>query len=213
MTVTAGRFGASLRRDLAPFFIFGFLSYNYIMGKELATAIFGSGCFWCTEAIFQRLKGVESVESGYAGGHTNNPTYEQVSAGNTGHAEAIQIKFDPTQIKYADLLSVFFATHDPTTLNRQGNDIGSQYRSAIFYTTDEQKVESEKYISTYIRDIYQTPIVTEIGKLDKFWPAESYHQRYFDQHQNKPYCQLVISPKIAKLRQKFAGLLNKDVQN
>ncbi|MBI4049247.1 MAG: peptide-methionine (S)-S-oxide reductase MsrA [Candidatus Doudnabacteria bacterium] len=174
---------------------------------NLETAVFGGGCFWCTEAIFLRLKGVKSVQSGYAGGHTDNPTYEQVSKGDTGHAEAIQIVFDPSQIKYADLLNVFFATHDPTTLNRQGNDVGTQYRSAIFYTADKQKAEAEKYISEYIHDIYQAPIVTEVSKLSKFWPAESYHQRYYDSNQNKPYCQLVISPKLAKLRQKFSSLL------
>ncbi|HEX9503194.1 MAG TPA: peptide-methionine (S)-S-oxide reductase MsrA [Patescibacteria group bacterium] len=178
-----------------------------MIGK-LQTAIFGGGCFWCTEAIFLRLKGVESVDSGYAGGHVTNPTYEQVSMGNTGHAEAIQIEFDPSIVKYADLLNVFMATHDPTTLNRQGNDVGEQYRSAIFYTTDQQRDEANAFIKQLENDgVYDDPIVTEVKPLDKFWPAESYHRRYYDQNQNKPYCQLVISPKIAKLRAKFAPLL------
>ncbi len=171
-------------------------------------AVFGGGCFWCTEAIFTRLKGVESVESGYAGGHTQNPTYKEVSAGDTGHVEAIQIEFDSSIIKYKDLLNVFFATHDPTTLNRQGNDVGTQYRSAVFFTSPEQKKEAEDFIKKLDEEkVYEDQIVTEVTKLDKFYPAESYHKRYYDQNQNKPYCQFVISPKIAKLRAKFAPLL------
>jgi peptide-methionine (S)-S-oxide reductase len=178
------------------------------MDNELQTAVFGGGCFWCTEAIFIRLKGIESVESGYAGGHLPNPTYEQVSMGNTGHAEAIQIKFDPGVIQYKDLLNVFFATHDPTTPNQQGADIGEQYRSAIFYTSNEQLDEALAFIKQLEAErVYGNPVVTEIKPLDKFWPAESYHRRYYDQNQNKSYCQVVISPKIAKLRSKFAPLL------
>jgi len=176
--------------------------------QKLETAVFGGGCFWCTEAIFTRLRGVESVESGYAGGQVPNPTYEQVSMGNTGHAEAIKIEFDPDIIKYTDLLNVFFATHDPTTLNRQGNDVGEQYRSAIFSTTVTQRQEAIDFIKQLETDgVYEDPIVTEVSPLDKFWPAESYHRRYYENNQNKPYCQIVISPKIAKLRQKFAPLL------
>jgi peptide-methionine (S)-S-oxide reductase len=175
---------------------------------KLETAVFGGGCFWCTEAIFTRLKGVESVESGYSGGETDNPTYEKVSAGNTGHAEAIEIQFDSSIIKYEDLLNVFFATHDPTTLNRQGNDVGTQYRSAIFYASPEQKKSAEEYIKKLESEgVYDDLIVTEVTVLRKFWPAESYHKRYYDQNQSKPYCQFVISPKIAKLRAKFASLL------
>jgi peptide-methionine (S)-S-oxide reductase len=175
---------------------------------EFNKAIFGGGCFWCTEAIFTRLKGVESVESGYAGGHVDNPTYEQVSNGDTGHAEAIQIEFDPSVIQYKDLLNVFFATHDPTTLNRQGNDVGTQYRSAVFYTSNEQRDEARAFIKQLEDEgTYDDPIVTEVAALNKFWPAESYHRRYYDQNENKPYCQFVISPKIAKLRAKFAPLL------
>jgi peptide-methionine (S)-S-oxide reductase len=178
------------------------------MQKELETVVFGGGCFWCTEAIFTRLRGVESVESGYAGGHTQNPTYEQVSGGDTGHAEAIRIEFDPAQIQYEDLLNVFFAMHDPTTLNRQGNDVGTQYRSAVFYTTDEQKKKVDDFIKQLEADcVYDGPIVTEVTKLDKFWPAESYHQRYYENNESKPYCAVVISPKIAKLRQRFTPLL------
>jgi peptide-methionine (S)-S-oxide reductase len=176
--------------------------------NNLEIAVFGGGCFWCTEAIFQRLRGVESVESGYAGGHTANPTYEEVSNGNTGHAESIKIEFDSSVIEYKDLLNVFFATHDPTTLNRQGNDIGTQYRSAIFYTSDEQRDTAEKFIKELEDNAtYEDPIVTEVKSLDKFWPAESYHQRYYNNNQSKPYCQFVINPKIAKLRQKFTPLL------
>jgi peptide-methionine (S)-S-oxide reductase len=176
--------------------------------NNLEAAVFGGGCFWCTEAVFIRLKGVESVESGYAGGQTENPTYEQVSSGDTGHAEAIKIQFDPNVIQYADLLNVFFATHDPTTLNRQGNDVGTQYRSAVFYTTLEQKQAALQFIKQLQDDgIYDDPIMTEVTPLSKFWPAESYHRRYYDQNQNKPYCQFVINPKIAKLRAKFASLL------
>lgn len=188
------------------------------MDKHLETAVFGGGCFWCTEAIFMRLKGVESVESGYAGGRINNPSYEQVSMGNTGHAESIKIEFDPSVISYADLLNVFFATHDPTTLNRQGADVGTQYRSAVFYTTPQQKQAAEEFIKKLDdEETFDSPIVTEVSPLNPapfaspkgagFWPAESYHQRYYDQNQNKPYCQVVIDPKIAKLRAKFAPLL------
>jgi peptide-methionine (S)-S-oxide reductase len=178
------------------------------MENNKVTAVFGGGCFWCTEAIFMRLKGVESVESGYAGGQLSNPTYEQVSMGNTGHAESIQIEFDPKIISYADLLNVFFATHDPTTLNRQGNDVGEQYRSAIFYTDEKQRDEALAFIKKLDEDgVYDDPIVTEVSALNKFWPAESYHRRYYDQNQNKPYCMFVINPKLAKLRAKFAHLL------
>jgi len=178
------------------------------MEKELETAVFGGGCFWCTEAIFTRLKGVESVISGYAGGNTDNPTYEQVSAGNTGHAEAIQITFDPEAIKYGDLLNVFFATHNPTTPNQQGNDIGTQYRSSIFYTTDQQRDTAQAFIRNLDNDkTFSDPVVTEVASLTKFWPAESYHQRYYQLNESKPYCAVVIGPKIAKLREKFSLLL------
>lgn len=164
------------------------------------TAIFGGGCFWCTEAIFQNLKGVVSVKPGYAGGQMPNPSYEDVSTGETGHAEVIKIEFDPEQISYHDLLEVFFATHDPTTRDRQGGDVGSQYRSIIFYTLQSQKQEAEKFI--------HPPMVTEVVPFDKFYDAEEYHRNYYRKNQDKPYCQVIINPKLKKLREKFAGLTN-----
>jgi peptide-methionine (S)-S-oxide reductase len=149
------------------------------MDSHLQTAVFGGGCFWCTEAIFTRLRGVKTVASGYAGGQTANPTYEQVCQGDTGHAEAIRIEFDPQEISYGDLLNVFFATHDPTTPNRQGNDVGPQYRSAVFYASPAQRDEALAFIAQLTQEgVYSAPIVTEVSPLDKFWPAESYHKRY-----------------------------------
>jgi peptide-methionine (S)-S-oxide reductase len=178
------------------------------METKFETAVFGGGCFWCTEAIFTRLRGVESVESGYAGGTTENPTYEQVCRGNTGHVEAIKIEFDPSVVSYKDLLNVFFATHNPTTLNQQGNDIGTAYRSAVFYTSEDQRDQVKRFIEQLDNDgTFEDPIVTEVSPLTKFYPAESYHQRYYEQNESKPYCSFVISPKIAKLRAKFAPLL------
>lgn len=176
--------------------------------NNIQTAVFGGGCFWCTEAIFQRLRGVTSVTSGYSGGHVANPTYEEVSEGTTGHAEAIKIEFDPEQISYKDLLNVFMSTHDPTTKDRQGNDVGTQYRSSIFYMTDEQKNIADNYIKELTEEkIFSRPIVTEVKTFDKFYEAESYHKNYYNQNSNQPYCQFVIDPKIAKLRAKFAPLL------
>jgi peptide-methionine (S)-S-oxide reductase len=175
---------------------------------SLKTAVFGGGCFWCTEAVFDRLKGVESVESGYAGGSMDNPTYEQVSSGSTGHAEVIKIQYDPDLIKFEDLLNVFFATHDPTTLNQQGNDVGTQYRSAIFYSDAEQKEIAEKYIADLDNSgTFSHPIVTEVKPLENFYPAEKYHQQFYDNNKEYPYCTFVIDPKVAKLREKFAYLL------
>lgn len=174
----------------------------------LATAVFGGGCFWCTETLFERLKGVVSVKSGYAGGNTPNPTYDQVSTGKTGHAEVIEIKYNPTEVSYETLLDVFFATHDPTTLNRQGMDFGPQYRSIILYASDPQKKAALDYIQKLIQDkVFDKPIVTEVQPLDKFYGAEAYHQEYYRNNPNKPYCMVVISPKISKLRKKFAQLL------
>ncbi len=166
-------------------------------------AIFGGGCFWCTEAVFSGLRGVIKVMSGYSGGRSVNPDYESVSTGNTGHAEVLQIEFDPELISYQDLLEVFFASHDPTTLNRQGNDIGEQYRSVIFYTTPEQKHLAE----VAVKKISQA--VTEVKPLDKFYPAEDYHQNYYHRQRNAPYCQIVIDPKIEKLEEKFGERLKK----
>ncbi len=178
------------------------------MSEQTQTAVFGGGCFWCTEAVFQKLRGVKSVFPGYAGGQVDNPTYEQVSGGNTGHAEVIKFEYDPEQIAYRDLLEVFFATHDPTTLNRQGNDVGPQYRSTILYATDEQKSEAEKIISELnAAQAYSDPIVTTIEPLGKFYEAEDYHKNYFERNQGAPYCQVVISPKIKKFKEKFASLI------
>ena len=176
------------------------------MEKEIA--VFGGGCFWCTEAIFKSLKGVKSVEPGYAGGQMANPTYEDVCTGTTGHAEVIKIEYDPKTTSFHDLLEVFFGTHDPTTLNRQGDDTGEQYRSVIFYTNTAQKDEAEKFIEQLETEgTFDSPIVTQAQPLDKFYEAEDYHKNYFENNSNKPYCQLIISPKIAKLRQKFASML------
>lgn len=173
--------------------------------EEIAT--FGGGCFWCVEAIFKELKGVEKVVSGYAGGSMLNPGYEEVSSGTTGHAEAVQISYDPKTISYEQLLEVFFLTHDPTTPNRQGEDVGMQYRSAIFYHDENQKTAAQNFKKKLEADrIYDGPIVTELAPFTSFYPAESYHQDYYAQNPDKPYCQVVINPKLAKFRQKFATL-------
>ena len=171
-------------------------------------ATLGAGCFWCIEAIFQDLKGVQSVVSGYAGGHVNNPSYEAVCSGTTGHAEVAVIKFDPKVISFKDILYVFWLTHDPTTLNRQGGDIGTQYRSAIFYHNDEQKEIAEiSKKETEEAGIYPEPIVTEIVPLSNYYKAEGYHQDYFKLNPNQPYCRLVIDPKVQKFRKKFKDKL------
>ncbi len=170
--------------------------------------IFGGGCFWCMEAVFQMLDGVVGVSSGYTGGSVPNPTYEQVCGGRTGHAEAIKIDFDSSKIKLADLLAVYFTSHDPTTLNRQGNDVGTQYRSSIFYSTPEQLEVTKKFIAELEADkTFSDPIVTTLEPLTVFYTAEQYHQNYYRNNESQPYCQFVINPKIAKLRQKFAHLL------
>lgn len=172
------------------------------------TIIFASGCFWCTEAVFQQLKGVESVVSGYIGGEKPNPTYERVVMGTTGYAEAIKLEYDPEVIGLDVLLSVFFATHDPTTRNRQGADVGTQYRSAIFYTSDKEKDVIESFIHQLEAEkTFDNPIVTEVLPSQPFYPAESYHQSFYEQNKNYPYCQVVIEPKLAKLRQKFGAFL------
>lgn len=165
------------------------------------------GCFWCTEAVFKELKGVEKVVSGYAGGNTDNPTYEEVSYGNTGYAETIQIDFDPKVISFEQLLQVFFYVHDPTTLNRQGNDVGEQYRSEIFYLNDGQEKIAQDTIQNFAPTLWKDPIVTKLSKLDKFWPAEASHQDYFKNNPNQAYCQLIINPKLEKFHAKFKALL------
>ncbi len=171
-------------------------------------AVFGGGCFWCTEAVFLSLKGVMSVTPGYAGGTTKDPTYEQVSSGTTGHAEVVRITFDPTQITFHDLLTVFFGTHDPTTPNRQGNDVGTQYRSVIFYTTDHQKEAAAQFINDInASSSAGVPIITEIKPLDTFYEAEEYHKNYFARNPGNPYCEIIINPKLEKVQHNFATLL------
>lgn len=176
--------------------------------KKTETAIFAGGCFWCTEAFFTDLKGVEKVTSGYIGGKTENPTYKEVCSGYTGHAEAIKIEFNPDEVAYEDLLEIFFATHDPTTLNRQGADVGTQYRSEIFFTSDEQKAAAENFIKLLTdQDIYGKKIVTKVSKASVFYPAEDYHQDYYAQNPNQPYCSAVITPKLDKLKKNYKSKL------
>lgn len=171
-------------------------------------AVFGGGCFWCTEAVFTVLKGVIAVAPGYAGGSVEHPTYEQVSSGTTGHAEVIRFEYDPAVISYEDLLNVFFATHDPTTVNRQGNDVGPQYRSVIFYSTPEQKTDAEAFIvQLNASGTEGAPVVTRVEPLSQFWPAEDYHKQYYEHHKDQSYCQIVINPKLDKVKEKFSRLL------
>jgi peptide-methionine (S)-S-oxide reductase len=178
--------------------------------KNLDTATFASGCFWCTEAIFERVNGVKSVISGYSGGTVPNPTYEEVCTGNTGHAECTQIIYDPSVISYDELLEIFWKMHDPTTLNRQGNDVGTQYRSAIFYHNEQQKEKAEYYKKKLTDEkIWDKPIVTEITKFTKFYPAETYHQEYYDKNPNQGYCAYVITPKVEKFEKIFKDKLKK----
>jgi peptide-methionine (S)-S-oxide reductase len=177
---------------------------------KLEKATFGSGCFWCTEAVFEELNGVHSVVSGYAGGHVQNPSYEEVCTGKTGHAEVTQITYDPNVISYDELLEVFWKTHDPTTLNRQGNDVGTQYRSAIFYHNDVQKNLAEKYKKELdASGAWDNPIVTEISPLKNYFPAEEYHQEYYANNPNQGYCAFVIAPKLEKFRKVFKDKLRK----
>jgi peptide-methionine (S)-S-oxide reductase len=171
---------------------------------DLNTATLAGGCFWCLEAVFEQLEGVEKVFSGYAGGSVANPSYRDVCTGATGHAEVVQVTFDPARISYRDLLGVFFSIHDPTTLNRQGADVGTQYRSAIFYHDDEQKAAAEALIRDLTAQrLWPNPIVTEVAAYTKFYPAEGYHQEYFRNNSYQPYCQVVIAPKVAKFRKQY----------
>jgi len=180
------------------------------MNTNLQTATLAGGCFWCLEAVFDEMKGVISVESGYSNGHVSNPTYREVCNGDTGHAEVVQVKYDSSVISFHDLLNVFFAIHDPTSMNRQGADTGTQYRSAIFYHDDEQKMVAEELIkSLNAQKIWGKPIVTEVTKLDKFYIAEDYHQEYFARNTFQPYCQAVVAPKVAKFRKHFIEMLKK----
>ncbi len=171
---------------------------------QFEQATLAGGCFWCLEAVYQDLKGVEKVESGYAGGSVPNPTYREVCDGTTGHAEVVQVTYDPSVISYRDLLDVFFTIHDPTTLNRQGADVGTQYRSAIFYHTNEQRAEAQQAIADLSQaKVWDAPIVTQIVPLDTFYRAEDYHQNYFKDNPTQPYCRVVVAPKVAKARTKF----------
>ena len=175
-------------------------------GMEVAT--FAGGCFWCTEAVFLEIKGVEKVVSGYIGGKTLNPTYKDICTGETGHAEAIQITFNPNEVAYEDLLEVFFGTHDPTTLNRQGADVGTQYRSEIFYHSEAQKTKAENYIQLLEKEkLYNKKIVTKVSSATVFYPAEDYHQNYYNQNSSQGYCQMVIAPKLEKLRKYYKSKL------
>jgi peptide-methionine (S)-S-oxide reductase len=180
------------------------------MNTNLQTATLAGGCFWCLEAVYDEIKGVQGVESGYAGGHMDNPTYRAVCNGDTGHAEVVQVHFDPNIVSYRDLLNVFFAIHDPTTLNRQGADTGTQYRSAIFYHDDEQKRIAEELIKELnAQKIWDRPLVTEVTKLDKFYMAEDYHQEYFARNPYQPYCMAVVSPKESKVPKHYIEMQKK----
>jgi peptide-methionine (S)-S-oxide reductase len=177
--------------------------------SDSQTAVFGSGCFWCAEAIFRQLRGVESVTPGYAGGYTSDPTYQQVCTGTTGHAEVVRIQFDPAIITYADLLEIFWQIHDPTTPNRQGNDVGSQYRSIVLPMNQEQEQIAQKMVQKLKEQkVFPSPIVTEIVPLKEFYPAEKYHENYYFLNEEQPYCQLVISPKLQKFRKKYQDRLS-----
>jgi len=174
------------------------------------TATLAGGCFWCLEAVYNELRGVERVISGYAGGHVPNPTYEQVCSGSTGHAEVVQVTFDPEVISYREILEVFFTIHDPTTLNRQGADVGTQYRSAIFYHSPEQEqVAREVIAATNASGIWRAPLVTQLEGLDRFYPAEGYHQNYYERNPYQPYCQVIIAPKVAKVRERYLARLKR----
>jgi peptide-methionine (S)-S-oxide reductase len=178
------------------------------MQSQLEKATLGGGCFWCLEAAFELLRGVQKVVSGYAGGRVANPTYEHVCSGTTGHAEVVQVTFDPAVISYRDILDVFFTIHDPTTLNRQGADVGTQYRSAIFYESPAQQATAQQVIAELnAAQVWDAPLVTEVAPLETFYPAEDYHQGYFRGHATQPYCRAVIAPKVVKLRQHFLSKL------
>lgn len=215
-----------IKKSIGFVFIFIFLSCNLsadkkIENKELTDKIelmdglelatFGNGCFWCTEAIFEQLEGVSKVESGYAGGTVKNPSYKEVCSGNTGHAEVIRLAFDPKVISFREILDVFFSTHDPTTLNRQGADIGTQYRSAIFYHNDEQKAAAEKMIADLEKEkVFNSKIVTEVTPINNYFVAENYHQDYYNNNKNQGYCRMVINPKLEKFAKKYKSKLKKD---
>jgi len=186
-------------------------SYQKYFMNELETATLAGGCFWCTEAIFERLKGVKSAVPGYSGGNVKNPSYEQVVSGTTGHAEVIQIKFDPKEISFEKILDIFWNTHDPTTLNKQGSDVGSQYRSVIFYHNEKQKKIAEKSKTEFEEEkVYLDPVVTEITPFTNFYIAENYHKNYFERNKNKSYCNFVINPKIQKLLKNYGNIIKEE---
>lgn len=180
------------------------------MAKNIEKATLGGGCFWCTEAVYLQLEGVEDVKPGYSGGHVKNPSYKEVCNETTGHAEVVQITFDSDKLSFSEILEVFFMTHDPTTLNRQGNDVGTQYRSAIFYHSEEQKETAEKIIQLFEKDkVYKNPIVTEVTQFSNFYVAEDYHINYFERNKNQPYCQFVVAPKVEKFQKIFKEKMKK----
>jgi peptide-methionine (S)-S-oxide reductase len=201
-----------INKLIIAFCILAGSSFAYSQNKPaLKKATFGMGCFWCTEAVFQRVKGISRVESGYMGGTVKNPTYRQISTGKTGHAEVSQVRYDPAIISYAELLEIFWKMHDPTTLNRQGNDIGPQYRSVIFYHDAQQKLEAERYMAELNKaQVYPRPIVTQISAAGVFYKAEAEHQNYFNLNSRQPYCRLVIQPKVDKLEKVFKDKLKQN---
>ena len=215
-----------MKKSIVVVFILFFLSCNlvsekkvenkkFVLNKEsmsgLDLATFGNGCFWCTEAIFQQLNGVKKVEAGYAGGTVKNPSYKEVCTGNTGHAEVIRLAYDSKVISYRELLEVFFSTHDPTTLNRQGADIGTQYRSVIFYHNVDQKKQAEEMIKALDKaKVYENKIVTEITEVNNYFPAEDYHQNYYNNNKNQGYCRAVINPKLEKFMKTYKDKLKKE---
>ncbi len=197
---------------LTAILLFSMINSESPDSDQYEQATFGAGCFWCVEAIYQRVNGVEAVESGYSGGHVENPTYSEVTSGRTDHAEVVRVLFDPEIISFEELLEVFWHTHDPTTLNRQGADVGPQYRSAIFYHNEEQKVIAEKSLKkTDESDLWANPIVTEISPLINYFVAEDYHQNYFNNNPNAGYCSVVIAPKVAKFKKEFPHLLQESL--
>lgn len=188
------------------------LIMNTFSEKEqgLEKATLGGGCFWCTEAVYNEMRGIVEVVPGYSGGHIKNPSYKEVCTGRTGHAEVVQITYNPEEVSFSEILEVFFKTHDPTTLNRQGNDVGTQYRSAVFYHNPEQKQTAEKVIELFQQDaVYDDPIVTEVTAFDVFYVAEDYHHNYFERNKNQPYCQFVVAPKVEKFKKIFKEKLKK----
>lgn len=198
-----------MKRTILIVLIFTTIS-TFGMEKELEKTTLAGGCFWCTEAVYLELKGVINVKPGYSGGHVKNPSYKEVCAETTGHAEVVQITFDPEIVSFTEILEVFFMTHDPTTLNRQGNDVGTQYRSAVFYHSEKQKQTAEEIIQLFGEEkVYDNPIVTEVTEFDKFYSAEDYHVNYFARNKNQGYCQFVVAPKVEKFRKIFKDKLKK----